>query len=177
MPTLIRNADFHPFSSFYLGCLFEFKLRKTIENYVDFVDYLVVWCKSTTNNHRDVSWGSETAKNLMRCGKYGGWGDSYTNVIEVFLHRLLSMGMHIILVEDPPVLQFQAFPVNMPLEELQDFELIFLVDGHLWWHNVLRGMGLGGQRTRLAQPCPHTSTAEPFSPIVHFYSSNAHFPT
>ncbi len=42
IPTLIRNAVFHSFNPFYLDCLFEFGLMKTVEKCVDFVDYLVV---------------------------------------------------------------------------------------------------------------------------------------
>ncbi len=39
---VIRNAEFRSFSSFYLDCLFEFDLGKTVRKCVDFVDYLVV---------------------------------------------------------------------------------------------------------------------------------------
>ncbi len=52
------------------------------------------------------------------------------------------MGTHSILVKDPLVLQFKMFPINMLLEDLYDFEVIFLVDGHLWWHNVLKKRAL-----------------------------------
>ncbi len=39
--------------------------------------------------------------------------------------------MHIILVHDPPVLQFRVFLINMPPKDLQDFEVIFLVAGRV----------------------------------------------
>ncbi len=42
IPTLIRNAQFHSFSPFYLDCLIEFGPWKTVEKCVDFIDYLVV---------------------------------------------------------------------------------------------------------------------------------------
>ncbi len=50
--TLIRNADFHSFISYYLDYLFEFGIRKTIEKRVDLVDYLVVRHKLETAKNR-----------------------------------------------------------------------------------------------------------------------------
>ncbi len=35
------------------------------------------------------------------------------------------------------VLQFRMFRINMPPEDLQNFQVIFLVDGYLWRHQVL----------------------------------------
>ncbi len=58
-------------------------------------------------------------------------------VFEVFLHRLRSMETLIILVQDPLVLQFHVFPTSMPSEDLQDFNVIFLVNGCLWQRKVL----------------------------------------
>ncbi len=40
-------------------------------------------------------------------------------------------------MRDPLVLQFWAFLIKIPLEDLQHFAVIFLVGGHLWWHKVL----------------------------------------
>ncbi len=59
------------------------------------------------------------------------------DVIEVFLYQWGSMETRIILVQDPLVFQFWEFPINMPPEDLRDFEVIFLVGGRLWWHKVL----------------------------------------
>ncbi len=47
------------------------------------------------------------------------------------------MGTYVIRVQVPPVLQFGAFPINMPPEDLQDFVVILLVDGSFWLHQVL----------------------------------------
>ncbi len=41
------------------------------------------------------------------------------------------------LVQVPPVLQSQVFPVNVPPEDIQDFNVIFHVDSRLWEHKVL----------------------------------------
>ncbi len=61
---LIRHAEFHYFNPFYLDCLFKFDLWKTFRKCVDFVNYFVVWCKSTT---------SEVPLMVTNCQSSQGW--------------------------------------------------------------------------------------------------------
>ncbi len=65
------------------------------------------------------------------------WWQFSIDAFEVFLYQSRSMGMCIILVQNPPVLQFRVFPINMLSKHLQDLEALFLVDGHLRWHKML----------------------------------------
>ncbi len=81
--------------------------------------------------HGDDSWEPEKAKN------HTGWDLASMvhemtvniDVFEVFLYQSHSMEGRIILVQDLLVLHFRAFLINMPQEDLQDFEIIFLADG------------------------------------------------
>ncbi len=56
IPAHIRNAEFYSFNLFYLDCLFKFSPKKTAEKYTNFVDYLIVWCESTTTALLLESW-------------------------------------------------------------------------------------------------------------------------
>ncbi len=132
IPTLICNAEFRSFSPFYLECLFKFGTNKTVGKCEDFIDYLVVWCKSTTT---EMLLEGQKQPKITPCDIWQVWRKKVAVqhcCFEVFLHHFCSMGTLIILVQDPLVLQFQAFPINMSPKDLQDFEVIFLVDGHLW---------------------------------------------
>ncbi len=96
IPTFICNAQFHSLSLFYLDCLFEFGLGKTVEKCVDFVDYLVIWYESTTMEMllQGLKWPNMPWDKIW-CVRWMRWKFNI-DVFEVFLHQLLSMVTHII---------------------------------------------------------------------------------
>ncbi len=129
IPTLIRNAELHSFSPFYLNCLFEFSLRKTVEKCVDFVDYLVIWHEVTTTEMFLEVWKQpKIAQGEIWRVLWMRWQFNI-DVFEVFLHQSHNMRTYIILVRDLPLLQFPMLPINMSLDDYQD--VIFLVDSCL----------------------------------------------
>ncbi len=107
-PTLIRNAKFHSFDSFYLDCLFKFGLREIVEKCVDFVNYRITWQESMTTKmllegwqHPKIAHGEIWWVWRMR------WPFNIS-VFEVFLYQLRSIGTctRIIWMQNPLVLQF-----------------------------------------------------------------------
>ncbi len=96
-------------------------------------------CLTWIDDHGDTSWGLDIAKN--HTGRdLASTVDEMTvqlSVFKVFLHHSQSIMLRIILVQNPPTLQFRVFPINKPLEDLQDFKVIFLIDESLWWHKGL----------------------------------------
>ncbi len=154
IPTFIYNAQFHSFSPFYLDCLFKFGRRKTVEKFVDFVDYLIVWCKLTTS---EMLFEDQKQPKITRSrsGEHGEWGDCSTLVFSRDFCTIRTVwGIHISLVQDRPVLQFQPFLINMPLKDLQDFKVIFFVDGCLWLQEVLIKRGPWRSKNTISNTLP-----------------------
>ncbi len=75
----------------------------------------------------------------MRSGDYRGWGEWQFNigVFEIVLPQSRSMGTNNYPDARSTSSSIQVFPVNMLLEDLHDFDVIFLIDSRLCRHKVL----------------------------------------